>query len=148
MPHKVRELATMGLGRCFKVTLQTHAPKNFRSRWWGAECRVGRAQTRVLIFINIISIDPISLVLSRTLFIVKSISNFKSRFSFLSSSICLFRSVQTIISENVDHVHYNHILKLKTHGQNNEDINFFLFFSDYQLILQKNLFLFITFKPT
>ena len=82
-------------------------------------------------------IDPISLVLSRTLFIVKSISNFKSRFSFLSSSICLFRSVQTIISENVDHVHYNHILKLKTHGQNNEDINFFLFFSDYQLILQK-----------
>ena len=46
MPHKVRELATTGLGRCFKVTLQTRAPENFRSRRWGAERRVSRAQTR------------------------------------------------------------------------------------------------------
>ena len=36
----------MGLGRCFKVTLQTRAPENFRSRWWGAERRVSRAQTQ------------------------------------------------------------------------------------------------------
>ena len=46
VPHKVWELATMGLGRCFKVTLQTRAPENFRSRRWGAERRVSRAQTR------------------------------------------------------------------------------------------------------
>ena len=46
MPHKVRELATMGLGRCLKVTLQTRAAENFRSRRWGAERRVARAQTR------------------------------------------------------------------------------------------------------
>ena len=30
----------------FKVTLQTRTPKNFRSRRWGAERRVSRAQTR------------------------------------------------------------------------------------------------------
>ena len=46
MSHKLKELATMGLGKCFKVTLQTRAPKNFRSRQWGAERRVERAQTR------------------------------------------------------------------------------------------------------
>ena len=46
MPNKLRELATMGLGRCFKVTLQTRAPENFRSRRWGAEWRVSRAQTQ------------------------------------------------------------------------------------------------------
>ena len=46
VPHKVRELAKMGLGRCFKVTLQTRAPENFRVRRWGAERRVSRAQTR------------------------------------------------------------------------------------------------------
>ena len=33
-------------GRCLKVTLQTCAPKNFRSRLWGAERRVLRAQTQ------------------------------------------------------------------------------------------------------
>ena len=37
MPHKVQELAMMGLGRCFKVTLQKRAPENFRSRRGGAE---------------------------------------------------------------------------------------------------------------
>ena len=36
----------MGLGRCFKVTLQTCAPENFRVCRWGAERRVSRAQTR------------------------------------------------------------------------------------------------------
>ena len=46
MPHKVWELATMGLGRCFKVTLQTRAPENFRVRRCGAERSVSRAQTR------------------------------------------------------------------------------------------------------
>ena len=34
-----------GWGRYLKVTLQTRAPENFRSRRWGAEQRVLRAQT-------------------------------------------------------------------------------------------------------
>ena len=33
-------------GRCLKTTLQTRVPENFRSRRWGAERRVSRAQTR------------------------------------------------------------------------------------------------------
>ena len=33
-------------GRCLKTTLQTWVPENFRSRRWGAERRVSRAQTR------------------------------------------------------------------------------------------------------
>ena len=36
----------IGWGRCFKMTLRTHAPTNFRSCWWGAERSVTRAQTR------------------------------------------------------------------------------------------------------
>ena len=40
------ELATMGLGRCFKVTFQTRAPENFRVRQWGAERRVWLAKTQ------------------------------------------------------------------------------------------------------
>jgi hypothetical protein len=34
-----------GWGRCLKATLQTRVPENFRSRRWGAERRVPRAQT-------------------------------------------------------------------------------------------------------
>ena len=34
------------MGRFHKVTLQTRALENFRSRRWGAERRVSRAQTR------------------------------------------------------------------------------------------------------
>ena len=34
-----------GWGRCLKVTLQTRAPENFRSCWWGDERTVQRAQT-------------------------------------------------------------------------------------------------------
>ena len=35
-----------GWGRCLKVTLQTRAAANFRSRRWGAERKVSHAQTR------------------------------------------------------------------------------------------------------
>ena len=39
----------MGLGICFKMTLQTRKPEYFCSRRWWAERRVSRAQTRELL---------------------------------------------------------------------------------------------------
>ena len=42
---KLRVWLLRGWGRCLKVTLQTHVPKNFHSCRWGDEQMVKRAQT-------------------------------------------------------------------------------------------------------
>ena len=39
------DMTSEGWGRCFKVTLQTRAPENFRSCRWGDERTVKREQT-------------------------------------------------------------------------------------------------------
>ena len=51
-------MTSEGLGRCLKVTLQTHALENFRSCRGGAERRVQRAQTSIFVSGNSKFGDP------------------------------------------------------------------------------------------